>query len=93
MDPNATLSLSKGCNEQFYEFFISAQHVLQKELDNNKANAYQVFIIEKFQEMNLFDDGEPEGENNENSEYKKKSLVTCEEIVADFAFLSMSKVM
>ena len=104
MDPNEILSISKGSNEQvcpnvekFYEFFNSAQDVLQKELDDNKVKAYQVFITQQFQEMNSIKESEPENENHKNSEFRQKScsnetLLICEELVADFAFLSMSKV-
>ena len=108
LSDNGTLSkvsISKGCNdevcpnvEKFYEFFNSAQDVLQKELYSNKARAYDKFIMAQFQDVNLIKRGEPEDENPENTENRqescnKASLVTCEELVADFAFLSMSKVM
>ena len=108
LNNNGTLKkvgISMGCNdevcpnvEKFYEFFNSAQDVLREELDTNKAKAYDKFITEQFQEINLIKHVAPEGENHENTENrqescKKASLVTCEELVADFAFLSMSKVM
>ena len=97
--------INTGCNdevcpdvEKFNKFFNSAQDVLQKEeLESNKARVYNKFIMNQFQENNLIESAE--GETQENSEElnrqgscKKSTLVTCEELVADFAFLSMAKV-
>ena len=44
-------------------------------------------------QANLAEDENPENTENRQESCNKASLVTCEELVADFAFLSMSKVM
>ena len=95
LNDNETLSkvgISKGCNDQvcpnierFYEFFNS----VQDKLNSNKTITYQEFIMKQLTKGEIHENSEPNGQGS----CTKASLVTCEELVADFAFLSMSKVM
>ena len=93
MDQNCE---NKVCpnSEEFLKFFNSVHVALQNE--HNQPKAYKEFISRQFHEANSINQHESEDHDKASSGKQDRcnqlTSVSCQDLVADFSFLSMSKV-
>ena len=82
--------------EEFHKFFNSVHLALQKEQDHSKAKVYQEFISRQFHKANSIKQHKSEDHDKpsvgKQDKCNQSTSMSCQELVADFEFLRMSKV-
>ena len=82
--------------EEFQQFFKYVHLALEKEQDENKVKAYKEFFSKKFRKTNSIkrygSENYDKASGSKERRCNKATALSCQELVADFAFLSMSKV-
>ena len=82
--------------EEFQQFFKDVHLALEKAQDDDKVKAYKEFFSKKFRETNSIkrygSEDYDKASGNKERRCNKAFALSCQELVADFAFISMSKV-